>query len=65
MYSLLRNSTWKEILRDEVVPLFAAGVVAEMFFKWHSFTLETLGFLGVWFVFGWLSATVRQAIAGR
>ena len=65
MYSLLKNGSWRELLRDELPALFGAGFVAEVFFKWHSFTLECLGFLGVWFVLGWARSAVRQARTAR
>lgn len=34
----------------QLPPLFAALVVAELFFKFHSFTLEVIPFLGLWYV---------------
>jgi hypothetical protein len=30
-----------------------ALVVAEMFYRFHSFTLECLAFLATWYVFSW------------
>jgi hypothetical protein len=65
VYSLIKNSTWKEVLANELLPMFAAGVLAELFFKWRSFTLEAIGFLTVWFVFGWVAASVRGAMFSR
>ncbi len=60
MYKLLHQGCWRDSVQAELGPMFAAGVVAELFFKWHSFTLECLGFLSVWYAFGWLLAAVRQ-----
>ncbi|MFN0105299.1 MAG: hypothetical protein ACKV2U_24830 [Bryobacteraceae bacterium] len=58
MYSLLTNGSWRSRLRNEVGPLFMAALTAELFFKWHSFTLECLGFLAAWYAFGWLLAAI-------
>ena len=45
MYNLLRNGSGRQLLQNELAPMFGAGLVTELFFKWHSFTLECLGFL--------------------
>ena len=34
----------------QLPPLLAALAIAELYFKFHSFTLEALAFLGVWYV---------------
>ncbi len=31
-----------------------AFMVAELLYKWHSFTLECMGFLATWTVLGWI-----------
>jgi hypothetical protein len=66
MYKLLHGGSSRELLQTELAPMFGAGVIAEVFFKWHSFTLECLGFLAVWYAFGWLLASLqnRRAIPG-
>ncbi len=63
MYSLIRQATWRTILEDELPSLSVAWLVAELFFKFHSFTLECLSFLALWFVLGWASATARTAVS--
>jgi len=40
--------------------MFGARIVTEIFFKWHGFTLECLGFLAD--ALGWLLAAMQ---AGR
>jgi hypothetical protein len=51
MFTLLRGRSFKSFSIDTAPPLLAAFIVAEIFYKWHSFTLECLGFLATWFVF--------------
>ena len=53
MYQLLRGRSLKAILTDALPPLALAFIIAELFFKWGSFTLECAGFLGVWFALDW------------
>jgi hypothetical protein len=50
MYQLLRGRSVKSLSTDALPPLAVAFVLAEFFYKWHSFTLECLGFLATWFV---------------
>ena len=60
MYTLLRGRSFKSLTIDTLPPLFAAFIVAEMFYKWKSFTLECLGFLVTWFVFDFVRAKVAE-----
>ena len=56
MYSLLRSSSRATVLAREVPALVAALVTAELFYKFHSFTLECVAFLATWTLFGWLGS---------
>ena len=60
MYNLLRNGSGRQLLQNEFAPMFGAGLVTELFFKWHSFTLECLGFLALWYAFGWLLTATKD-----
>lgn len=53
MYLLVRRDSLTERMVREVPAGLAALVVAEIFFKFHSFSLECLAFLATWFVLGW------------
>jgi hypothetical protein len=44
----------------QLPPLLVALTTAELFFKFHSFTLETLAFLGVWYVAGRAYAPLQR-----
>jgi hypothetical protein len=50
VYQMLRGRSLKALSIDALPPLAAAFLLAEIFYKWHSFTLECLGFLATWFV---------------
>lgn len=50
MYDLIRRLSVKQIAFEQVPPFFLALVIAELFYKFHSFLLETGGFLLTWFV---------------
>ncbi len=59
MYSLLQHAALRELILAEGPSLLAAGLVTELFCKFHSFTLECLAFLALWYTFGRLAATFR------
>lgn len=45
--------------------LVASWVIAEVFYKFHSFTLECLAFLATWFVVDAAATGVRAALMRR
>lgn len=51
MYTLLRLLPERRLACEQVPALAGAWVIAELFFKFHSFTLECAAFLATWFVF--------------
>ena len=52
MYTLIKRIGWKSLLAVEGPALLAAWLMAEAFFKFGSFTLETVAFLGTWYLLG-------------
>lgn len=50
MYSLVSRVPVRQLLVRHAPTLVGALAIAEMFYKWHSFLLETGGFLLTWFV---------------
>jgi hypothetical protein len=48
MYSLLRGKEAAGRLARELPAAGASIVIAELFYKFHSFSLECLAFLGTW-----------------
>jgi hypothetical protein len=50
MYTLLRSITVRQLFLEQIPALGSSIVIAEIFYKFHSFTLECLAFLVTWFV---------------
>jgi hypothetical protein len=59
MYSILRSLSTRELVLSELPTFFASFVIAELFYKFHSFTLECLAFLATWSVLGAAASWVR------
>lgn len=56
MHTLLRTMGLRTFLIEEGISLGAALVIAELFYKFHSFLLESLAFLATWYVLSWLGS---------
>ncbi|MBI5721699.1 MAG: hypothetical protein HZC37_28835 [Burkholderiales bacterium] len=50
MFTLLRLLPLRRVLIEQLPALAAAWLLAELFFRFHSFTLETAALLATWFV---------------
>jgi hypothetical protein len=61
MYQLIHSLTASELFKRQVPVFLVAFLVAEFFYKFHSFTLECIAFLVTWYV---LDAVV-QALMPR
>lgn len=64
MYSLMRSMSLRSLLVEQVPVLLISLIIAEIFYKFHSFTLETGAFLVTWFVLDWVVQAVRRRIVG-
>lgn len=62
MYTLFKSISWKRIGTEQFPAILGAWIIAEMFYKFHSFTLECLAFLATWFVFDML---IQLSTRGR
>ena len=60
MFELLRSSSLRQLLARQAPALAISLIVAEMFYKFGSFTLECLGFLATWFVLDAMLALVSR-----
>ena len=69
MFELLRSSTLRQLLARQAPALALSLIVAELFYKFGSFTLECLGFLATWFVldamFAQIGRTLSKSAEGR
>ena len=51
MYTLTRILPTRALVLEQAPALGGALLVAEVFYKFHSFTLECLAFLATWYIF--------------
>jgi hypothetical protein len=65
MYTLLRSIPMHTLLATQAPALLASFVIAELFYKFHSFTLECLAFLATWFVIDAALTAIRNFWIGR
>jgi hypothetical protein len=65
MYSLLRLLPPKRILYEQAPALAIAWLCAEVFYKFHSFTLECAAFLATWFVVDLAIQSTKRLFAKR
>src|SRR5438270_12236033 len=71
MFRLLRSITLRQCFTEQIPALVGAALVAEVFYKFHSFVLETGAFLATWFALdlllqgvAWLLAPKKPAVPG-
>jgi hypothetical protein len=50
MFTLVRTLSAKRLLIEQFPALATAWLIAELFYKFHSFSLECAAFLATWFV---------------
>jgi hypothetical protein len=62
MYSLAKELGLRGVLVKEAPFLLLSLIIAEMFYKWHSFTKEMLGFLVTWYVLSFVGNTLVAKI---
>ena len=63
MFELLRSSSLRQLLARQAPALAISLIVAELFYKFGSFTLECLGFLATWFVLDAVFAHIGRALS--
>ena len=66
MYTLIRNLRLRDALLAEGPALLLSWGIAEVFYKFHSFTLECGAFLGTWLaISATLAALTKPSRAAR
>jgi hypothetical protein len=65
MYTLLKTTGVKTALSQELPGFAVALLVAQLFFKWGSFSLELIGFLVTWWVLTFLKFRVWHRLFAR
>lgn len=64
MFSLVKDLGIQVALRQEAVPFVIAFLIAEFFYKFHSFTLECLAFLATWSLLSFLQSLLFRSREG-
>ena len=63
MFTLVRQGSLRQLLFQQAPTLTVALVIAEIFYKFHSFTLECLAFL--WFILDLAGSYVARLVNMR
>lgn len=56
MYTLVRKTGAQTTARQELVPFVVAFAIAEVFYKFGSFSLELIAFLATWLVLSFVQS---------
>jgi hypothetical protein len=62
MYQLIHSLTVSDLFKRQLPVFVVAFVIAELFYKFHSFILETGAFLITWYV---LDAIVQRVVSRK
>jgi hypothetical protein len=60
MWSLVERLTVRELMIEQVPAMSGAWLIAEIFYKFHSFTMECAAFLVTWTVFDRVIRTLTR-----
>ena len=63
MYELIRRLSVRQLALEQLPLLLTALGIAELFYKFHSFLLETGAFLLTWLALGALYAGLKTLLA--
>lgn len=62
MYSLFRALPLQRLLIEQGLGLAISLLIAELLYKFHSFTLECITFLATWYVVDWVIQSVSSRV---
>lgn len=65
MYRMVKANGLVTTIGQEAPTGIAAFIIAEFFYKFHSFSLECIAFLATWFVFSWIASKVSALIKNQ
>lgn len=60
MYTLIQAIPLRRLILEQGVAFGLSFLIAEMFYKFHSFTLECLAFLATWYVLDFVIQLIRK-----
>lgn len=59
MYQLMQQLSRRDLLQQQLPVALISLVMAELFFKFHSFVLECGAFLATWYALDWIAFKLR------
>ncbi len=66
MHKFIKSMSVREFFVEQVPAVGIAMLIAELFYKFHSFTLECLAFLATWYLIDLvISMVVRLVLRDR
>ncbi len=65
MHKFLKSMTIREIFAEQLPAVMLSMLIAELFYKFHSFTLECLAFLATWYLVDLLIGLVYKLFASK
>jgi hypothetical protein len=65
MFTLLKRCDAKELVFLQAPSLLVALLIAELFYKFHSFLLEAAAFLATWFILDVLVTKLLSLVRSR
>jgi hypothetical protein len=65
MYALIHSLMGRRMYIEQLSVFVASLAIAEMFYKFHSFTLECIAFLATWYVLELTVNRVRALLAPK
>jgi len=60
MYTLIRSLPISRLLLEQLPAAGGALIIAEAFYKFHSFTLECIAFLATWYGLDLFLSSIRS-----
>ena len=62
MYDLIRSVPLRKLFAEQAPVLGCAMLIAELAYKFHSFTLECTAFLATWYMLDAVRASIWQRL---
>ena len=60
MYTLFQSIPLRRLVLEQAPAAFISLIIAEIFYKFHSFTLECVAFLATWYVIDLIIQLIRR-----
>lgn len=62
MFELCRSLSFRQLSFEQLPTLIASLATAELFYKFHSFLLESIAFLATWYALGAVVFAVKNML---